>query len=122
VTTGTIAGVIVGAVSLLGLGLLVAFCMRRQRRMRQENTQPAPVYFPAPQHNDGIRQFQPRSEKGRLLRTVPPSESSSEVAPSTVPPGGTDLEQQNESLRTRISRLEHEFQTQLAPAPPGYVD
>ncbi|KAJ7857362.1 hypothetical protein B0H13DRAFT_1902287 [Mycena leptocephala] len=120
--TSTIAGVVVGAVSLLGLSLLVGFCTCRQRRMRRENTQPAQVYFPAPQYNEAIRQSQPRSEKGRLLRTVRPSESSSEMAPSTVPRGGTDLEQQNESLRTRLSRLEHEFQTQLAPAPPVYVN
>jgi hypothetical protein len=146
---GAIAGITIGALSVVFLAILVACVRRARRRQRASESALAPESYiivnpaqrqvsnpvsistlpSAPSHSCASISTVAKNRQEYLTAQLRTVQKQLETLQASVGTGGGHLEQamqQNEALRARIRMLEREMQSQwglgLSDSPPAYLD
>ncbi|KAJ6485325.1 hypothetical protein C8R47DRAFT_1279018 [Mycena vitilis] len=132
--TGSIAGIVIGVVLALLLGVLIWLGVRRSHKTRQRDADLEPQIYVSPGHASSAEPapWEAREKAGGGARI--PQEAlvaqlrtmQEQLAISTGGIADADLQRQNEALRARIAALEQELESQMSgtsyESPPGYSD
>ncbi|KAJ7661971.1 hypothetical protein DFH06DRAFT_363091 [Mycena polygramma] len=133
-STGSIAGIVIGVVLVLLIGVLIWLGVRRSREMGGRDADLEPQIYVSPVHASSPEPapWEAREKSGGGIR-IPQEALVAQLRTMqeqlAISSGGTadaDLQRQNEVFRARIAALEQELESQTSgtsyESPPGYSD